>query len=221
MKLTTEKINELLGVDDAYKAPSALMNVLLDREKREKMFDSFLEIEKDLTFDWFHEYFQDEHADRKVKKQDFTPNSIGEIIARIVGPGNGQTYEVATGTGGMIIQKWRADRNAIGFFIYKPSMTFYELEELSDRAIPFLLFNLAIRGMNATVVHGDSLDRKIKQIYFLQNSKDDSLAFSDVNVMPHSEIVTREFNVREWIEEPIDHIESSLMTYLLPSREDA
>ncbi|EOK10055.1 hypothetical protein WOU_02546 [Enterococcus faecalis ATCC 6055] len=208
MKLTTEKINELLGVDDAYKAPEALMNILLNRDKREIVFNKFLEIEKDLTFDWFHEYFQDEHADRKVKKQDFTPNSIGEVIAKIVGPGSGLTHEVASGTGGMIIQKWRADRLSIGFFEYKPSMTFYDLEELSDRTIPFLIFNLAIRGMNATVVHGDSLDRKIKQIYFLQNSKDDSLAFSDVNVMPHSDVVTREFQVREWLEEAIDHIES-------------
>ncbi|MBD9858081.1 N-6 DNA methylase, partial [Enterococcus faecalis] len=189
-------------------APEALMNILLSRDKREIVFNKFLEIEKDLTFDWFHEYFQDEHADRKVKKQDFTPNSIGEVIAKIVGPGSGLTHEVASGTGGMIIQKWRADRLSIGFFEYKPSMTFYDLEELSDRTIPFLLFNLAIRGMNATVVHGDSLDRKIKQIYFLQNSKDDSLAFSDVNVMPHSDVVTREFQVREWLEEAINHIES-------------
>ncbi|EJC3118106.1 SAM-dependent DNA methyltransferase, partial [Enterococcus faecalis] len=75
MKLTTEKINELLGVDDAYKAPEALMDILLNRDKREIVFNKFLEIENDLTFDWFHEYFQDEHADRKVKKQDFTPNS--------------------------------------------------------------------------------------------------------------------------------------------------
>ena len=63
MKLTTEKINELLGVDDAYKAPEALMNILLNRDKREIVFNKFLEIENDLTFDWFHEYFQDEHAE--------------------------------------------------------------------------------------------------------------------------------------------------------------
>ncbi|RXV33792.1 methylase, partial [Enterococcus faecalis] len=56
MKLTTERINELLGVDDAYKAPEALMNILLNRDKREIVFNKFLEIEKDLTFDWFHEY---------------------------------------------------------------------------------------------------------------------------------------------------------------------
>ncbi|HAP3436789.1 N-6 DNA methylase [Enterococcus sp. FR042] len=221
MKLTTEKINELLGVDDAYKAPEALMNILLSRDKREIVFNKFLEIENDLTFDWFHYYFQDEHADRKVKKQDFTPNSIGDLLSRLAGTGPGAIHDVAAGTGGLTIKKWQSDRNSIGFFIYKPSMTFYELEELSDRAIPFLIFNLAIRGMNATIVHGDSLDRKIKQIYFLQNSKDDMLAFSDVNVMPHSDLVTREFHVREWLEEPIDHIESSLMTYLLPSEEDA
>ena len=52
--------------------------------------------------------------------------------AKIVGPGSGLTHEVASGTGGMIIQKWRADRLSIGFFEYKPSMTFYDLEDLEE-----------------------------------------------------------------------------------------
>lgn len=37
MKLTTEKINELLGVDDAYKAPEALMNILKNKDAAKKV----------------------------------------------------------------------------------------------------------------------------------------------------------------------------------------
>lgn len=49
-------------------------------------------------------------------------------------------------------------------------------EEFSDRAMPFLLFNLMIRNVEAVVFHGDSLTRKAKHIYRL--SKGDK--FSDL-----------------------------------------
>ncbi|HAK1366479.1 TPA: SAM-dependent DNA methyltransferase, partial [Listeria monocytogenes] len=79
-----------------------------------------------------------------------------------------------------------------------------------DRALPFLLFNLLIRGMNATVIHGDALTREAKQVYFIQNDKDDLLNFSSFNIMPHSETVEKEFNIHKWLEPVIEHIESPL-----------
>ena len=160
MKLTTEKINELLGVDDAYKAPEALMNILLNRDKREIVFNRFLEIEKDLTFDWFHEYFQEEHADRKQKKQDFTPNSVGKVLSLILDHSE-STLDVAAGTGGLTIKKWWNDG--------QPTNNEYLCEELSDRAVPFLLFNLMIRGMKAQVIHGDSLSGVTKKVYIISD----------------------------------------------------
>lgn len=208
MTLTTKNINDLLQIDDSYKAPDAMMRILFDREKREQIFRSFLQYEINLDYEWFHMYFQDEHADRKVKKQDFTPNSISTLLSKIVGPGNGMNLDVAAGTGGLTIQKWHLDQMQTNPLEYKPSNYFYQCEELADRAIPFLLFNLMIRGMNATVVHGDSLQREVKQVYFIQNEKDDFLQFSSLNVMPHNEMVTREFSVIKWIDDPIDHIES-------------
>lgn len=45
MKLTTSKINELFDVDDSWQAPDALMKILFDRERREKMFREFESIE--------------------------------------------------------------------------------------------------------------------------------------------------------------------------------
>lgn len=209
MNLTTEKINELLGIKESYKASDALMAILFDKEKREPTFKAFLEIEWRLDRDWFHAYFEEEHANKKKFAQDFTPDSISKLLSAIVGPGS-NNLDVAAGTGSLMIQKWNHDRISMSPFDYKPSMFLYQCEELSDRALPFLLFNLMIRGMNATVVHGDALTREAKQVYFIQNDLDDYMTFSSLNVMPHSENVEKEFDIRKWIEEPIEHVESPI-----------
>lgn len=208
MKLET--VNQILGITESYKASDVMMKAMFDKDERERMFIEFLEHESQLDHDIFHEYFQDEHAERKKHKQDFTPQSISNLLAKLVTPDNGEgtTLDVAAGTGGITIAKWQNDRIQVSPFEYKPSNYFYQCEELSDRAIPFLLFNLLIRGMNATVLHGDSITRQVKQIYFIQNETDDFMSFSSLNVMPHSKMAAKEFNVKEWTEEAIEHIES-------------
>ncbi|WP_239255398.1 N-6 DNA methylase [Listeria ilorinensis] len=148
--LTNEKINELIGVKESYQASDKLANTLFDKEAREDLFREFLKLESDLSFDWFHDYFQDEHADRRLKKQDFTPNTVSDILAKLTGPSK-VNLDVCAGIGGLTIRKWWNDGSI------DPQDRFYFAEELSDRAMPFLLFNLMIRGMNALVTHGDSL----------------------------------------------------------------
>lgn len=208
MNLTTEKINELFGIDDPWKAPDALMKILFIRELREEMFRKFLEIETDMSFDWFYMYFQDEAADRRKLKQDFTPVSIGKLLSEIVSGEHGENYDCAAGTGGLTIQKWQNDRIKETPFTYKPSEHFYTCEDLSDRAIPFLLFNLLIRGMNACVIHCDVLTREAKGAFFIQNDKDDYLQFSSLNVMPYSDFAAQELGVT-WAEKRYpEHIES-------------
>lgn len=64
------------------------------------------------------------------------------------------------GTVGMLISNW----------VLKPAK-YYCVEEYSDRAIPFLLFNLAIRNIDATVIQCDSLTREIKTTYELKKGK--------------------------------------------------
>lgn len=219
--MTTEKIyldivewNELLDIDDSYKAPEALWAILRDVERREGLFRETLERHRyNVGYDWFHRYFQDEHADRADKKQDFTPDSVASLLSRIVGeskPGE-SFYEPCVGTGGITIRKWDEDRRATPFFDYKPSMFLYQVEELSDRAIPFLLFNLAIRGMNASVVHGDVLSRTAKGAFFVQNERDDHLQFSAIYTMPYNEASADYFAVK-WTDKeayrhaPIDEV---------------
>lgn len=175
------KFNEILGVSDSRDAPEKLMKILYNKNKREEMFNELLEIKKYLDHDWFHEYFQEEHAQRKKHKQDFTPQQVCEITNRIAQPKEEGTYfEATAGSGGMAIEHWNNNKSG-----------FYHLEELSDRAIPFLLFNLLIRGINAVVIHGDSLNRTAKGVFFTQNNG----KYSNLNLMPYNDITEDEFNV--------------------------
>ncbi|MDN6572142.1 MAG: N-6 DNA methylase [Staphylococcus equorum] len=156
--LTTEKINQLLGITESYQAPQVMLDYMLDDKKREELFHQFLREETDLSYEWFHNYFEEEHADRKKKKQDFTPDAVSKLCAMLIGNSD-DYFEATAGTGGMLIQAWNINKER--YFI---------VEELSDRSIPFLLFNMAIRGINGTVRHGDSLKQKFKTGYELVNN---------------------------------------------------
>lgn len=197
-QITAEQFHRLIGVDDAYKAPDRLMEILYDKPRREQLFRDFLEATQyEVETDTFRQYFEDVHAARKDLKQDFTPASIAMLTAKIAGePGGPNFYEGCAGTGGMLIASWNNNRIKHSPFCYKPSWYFYTVEELSDRAFPFLLFNCALRGMNAVVVHCDVLTREAKGAFFVQNENNDHMQFSSINLMPYDESVEYELNIR-------------------------
>ncbi|WP_233665964.1 N-6 DNA methylase [Staphylococcus saprophyticus] len=196
------KINNLLGIKESYKAPDRLMEILyMDKPERDKYFMDFLNaFDKDVTYDWFHDYFQDEHADRKNQKQDFTPRSISKLLGEIVGSEGNTYYEPAAGTGGILIERWNQDRTKHSPFDYEPRDYYYTAEELSDRAIPFLLFNMLIRGMNGNVVQCDVLTREATGAFFIQNDANDFMGFSSLNLLPYNEDTETELNIN-FIEE--------------------
>lgn len=172
--ITSDKINELLGIEESYQAPYVLMDILNNPQKRETLADQFINEESDLTFDWFTNYFQEEHSDRKNKKQDFTPDEVVQLVDKL--SGNFSTnVDVCAGTGGLTIKKW--NRNNNGYFY---------CEEFSDRAIPFLLFNLMLRNVNGFIFHGDSLTRKVKHLYRLTSGS----KYSDIKEVNELDTVT-------------------------------
>lgn len=198
----TKTINDLLGIKDSYQAPQRIMDILYSGiEERNKVFMNFLEaFDKDVTYDWFHDYFQDEHADRKKHKQDFTPQSISKLLGEIVGSEGNTYYEPAAGTGGILIERWNQDRMKHTPFDYEPRDYYYTAEELSDRTIPFLLFNMLIRGMNGNVVQCDVLTRESTGAFFIQNDANDFMGFSSLNLLPYNEDTATELNIN-FIEE--------------------
>lgn len=213
MKFDVKTVNKVLEIDDAFKAPTKMMNLMLDPKKREETFEKFLEIETDMSYEWFQEYFGDEQAERKSKKQDFTPTSISNLVTQLIGKDKSAYYEPAAGTGSMLIAKWHNDRlknplykrpetdNPLIKFLTSPTFTYdpraywYQAEELSDRAIPFLIFNMSIRGMNGSITQCDSLSRKATRAFFIRNDTDNYLGFSEVIELPKNQEVAELLNV--------------------------
>ena len=196
--MLTDKIHEILKVNDSYKTPARLLELIFGNE--EELHDVFIQM-ADLfgnkyDFDWFHEYFQEENAQRKTNKQDFTPHSLSVLMNRLadIENDNHTYFESAAGTGGILIDRWHQDRIKHSPIFYKPSMYFYYVEEYSDRALPYLLFNMMIRGMNGCVIHGDSLTGEAFGAFFVHNEKDVD-GFSKLKVLPYREFTEKELNI--------------------------
>lgn len=211
MQFDVKTVNSILDIDDAFKAPERMMELMLDDKKRVDTFKKFLKVSTDMSFDWFHEYFEDEQAERKSKKQDFTPQGVAEILTKLTkGSSKENYYEPAAGTGGILITKWWQDclkdpvhklrQKWASIFTYDPRAYWYHAEEMSDRAIPFLLFNMAIRGMNGVVVQCDVLERSAKNAWFIKNNTADFLNYSDVLPIPHTENFQKLLRIKEWVE---------------------
>lgn len=120
------------------------MNVLLS-ERCEGVMNQFMEIGESLDHDWFTQYFEEEHANKSKMAQDFTPRGVSDLLSHIIGEAE-TVADVCSGTGGLTIAQWNKNRET-RFYCY----------ELSERAIPLLLFNLAIRNIKAKVVRMDIL----------------------------------------------------------------
>lgn len=120
------------------------MNVLLS-ERCESVMNQFMEIGESLDHDWFTQYFEEEHANKSKMAQDFTPRGVSDLLSHIIGEAE-TVADVCSGTGGLTIAQWNKNKET-RFYCY----------ELSERAIPLLLFNLAIRNIKAQVVRMDIL----------------------------------------------------------------
>lgn len=192
-------INRLLGINESYKAPERIMEIVSDKETADKVFSEFLrEFNYDLSYEWFSKYFEDERSDRKVKKQDFTPPSITKLLAELAftQTNEGIIYEPTAGTGGIVISHWYRETKKHLPWEYRADRYLYICEELSDGAVPFLLFNLLIRCMNAVVIHGDTLTREAKEVYHCCNTSNSYTGYSELRKLPHIKAVEKMFNIR-------------------------
>ena len=181
--MTAKELLCCFGAHDIRTLPETIMGVLLGpQQARDVMYKELLKINNyDMSYDWFQQIYEEELSQRKEKKQDFTPNVIGELAAKLCGTDQRTTYEPTAGNGSMLIADWYTKLNNKFPWEFLPSMNQVECWELSDRSIPILLLNLSIRGIMGMVYHGDVLEQTIKQKYILLNRHDDALAFSEIH----------------------------------------
>lgn len=150
MATVTEQINELFGIKESFELPTVLLDTILNNDKRIQLVEKFKSMGFDADKDILRDYFQLQNSDRKNFKQDYTPDSICELMSAIV-PSSKRILDVCGGTGSLTIAL-RQDAN-------------YQIEELSSMSIPVLLFNLSIRQIRANVIQKDVLTKEIKKIY--------------------------------------------------------
>lgn len=103
-----EELFNLLGIEDLNDLPSAIMNLIEgDIDVRNKVYKELIQKNNgDMSFDWFQEIYESELSERKQKKQDFTPNSLGILCSGLIGQAVGSIHEPTAGNGSMIIADW-------------------------------------------------------------------------------------------------------------------
>ena len=172
---------KIIGIDDIIDLPKRIMEIISgDVCERDKIYKLMLQANKyDLSYDWFQKIYEEDFAQRKQNKQDFTPNELGILCSEIVNS-KGVVHEPTAGNGSMLIANWYNNLRKQLVWQFFPSDYMVDCWELSARAIPILLFNLSIRGIMGVVHHGDVLEKQEKCRYLLLNKADDALAFSDV-----------------------------------------
>lgn len=138
-----EKTLELFRIDDLKDLGDALRKACSDEKKLSAFCDL---VDGDLTEDWLQRIYQYYLADRKEKKQDYTPKSLAVFMARLAGDTD-TVADLCAGSGSLIIQKW----------VRTPGVKFTAIE-IDETVFPYLMFNMVIRNIPCTLYCDDSLN---------------------------------------------------------------
>ena len=142
------KVLEIFEITEVKDLGSALAKNL---DNYDQMMAFEEAVNGDLSKDWLQKIYQYHEADRKEKKQDYTPSSLGKLLARLSGNGD-VVIDLCAGGGALTIQKWNENHNQR-----------FSLYELDENVIPYLLYNLVIRNIEATVMRADVLKNEVHE----------------------------------------------------------
>ena len=77
-----DKIHELFGVKEPHELPAAMMEVINDSTKLSVICSNYKKMFPNTKHDYLRDYFQENQADRSNLMQDYTPESICQILDR-------------------------------------------------------------------------------------------------------------------------------------------
>ena len=142
LKELTDRTLELFGVENPDNLGSALMESVSNTDKLKAFCDL---VGGDLSVDWMQMIYQYHLADRKEKKQDYTPKSLARFMGLLAGDDD-TIVDMCAGSGALIIQKWNQNHDLE-----------FKAIEIDGNVIPFLLFNLVLRNIRCDVYQMDAL----------------------------------------------------------------
>lgn len=158
LKELTTKTIKLFGILSIDELSKALMECVVknDTIKMQKFSDL---VSNDLSKDWMQMIYQYYCADRKDKKQDYTPKCIANFMSRLIGESS-ETIDMCAGSGALTIQRWLDNPDTV-----------FTLYEIDNNVIPYLLFNMAIRNIEATVIQADVLQQEIVNRWIIRKGE--------------------------------------------------
>lgn len=152
-----DKVLEIFQTDIEHLG-DALMIAMNDN--RTDLYDQFCNlVGNDLTVDWMQKIYQYYHADRKDKKQDYTPKCLAVFLSKLIGEAD-VVIDMCAGSGALTIQRWAQNHDQK-----------FRLYELDENVIPFLLFNLAVRNIDSSACMADVLQDEVYKQWIVKKGE--------------------------------------------------
>lgn len=161
LKDLVEKTFEIFECTNTQELKNKLYDVCINNQT-EKIKEFAKLIEYDMKTDHLQKIYQYYYADRENKGQDYTPKSLASLVSKLSQDENEtECLDMCCGSGALTIQKWIDNHNLK-----------FELEEFDENVIPFLLFNMMLRNIDAEVRHKDVLSNETFNIYKISKTND-------------------------------------------------
>lgn len=156
LKETCQKIKEFFKIEKIEALSPKLSEVVFLSDSFQ-IYDDYIALVGGLEVDYIQKCYQFFLADRgkNTMQQDYTPPSIAKLVAELVDcHSGGNVLDCCAGSGALTIAKHKQNS----------SLKFVCIE-LDENVIPLLLFNLAIHGIEATVINGNILTEQYRHYY--------------------------------------------------------
>lgn len=122
------------------------------------VINAFLQLEPGT--DWIQAIYEYNLAERKEKKQDYTPASLAALVTAMIAAPPATVYDVCCGSGALTLA-----------VAAKYPHAKYILHELDATVVPFTLVNLAMHNLDAVLINGDVITGHASHIYRLTPGK--------------------------------------------------
>lgn len=208
LKELTDKTLKLFKAKNTKELISEMMRTVERNDLQ--TYEKFAEMVEELSTDWLQKIFQYHEADRKEKKQDYTPASLARLTAKLSGDADA-VIDMCAGSGALTIQKWNLKHD-----------TKFILYEIDENVIPALLFNMAVRNIECVVHQADVLQQETISTWYITKGEKFGLIKSE-GMEPSGErvlISNPPFNMK-WIAPPFAQLQTRFSRCELPPESNA
>ena len=160
--MTIEDIYNVFDISEFHELRNAIeTNVIYaDDSTRCNVLDKLDNVVENKNDDFIRDFFQEYGANRKDMMQDYTPQCVCDLLARIVPNEYDQLTDICSGTGSLSLA-----------CVYDSHDGFVICEELSTSVIPILVLNYVFRNRNAIVKEKNVVTNTVAKVYIIEKAQ--------------------------------------------------